>query len=74
MTTERSLAEGREAGIREVSDWLKDEARKTADDLRRLHSRKKLTPRQTEEWETLIETKVGIANAILALIDQPGKE
>ena len=46
--------------------WLRADAGKTADDLRRLHRGKKLTPSQTIEWETLIQLKLGIADAIEA--------
>ena len=44
--------------------WLREDAVKTRNELRRLHSNKKLTPSQTAEWETLIELKSSVADAI----------
>ena len=44
--------------------WLREEAGRDAETLRGLHRRKMLTPKQTIEWETLIELKGGLASAI----------
>ena len=57
------LAEAREVPGRIVA-WLQDEAVKDAGVLRRLHAEKKLTQLMTEAWDTLIQTKTGIATAI----------
>ena len=59
------LAEAREVPGRIVA-WLREEAGKDAGDHRRLHAEKKLTPLMTEGWDTLIQTKTGIATAIEA--------
>lgn len=32
--------------------------------MRRLHADKRLPPAMTKEWETLIQTKLGIATAL----------
>ena len=47
-----------------VVAWLFEDAAQTRDDLSRLHKGKKLTAAQTQEWETLIAMKVGIARCI----------
>ena len=60
------LAEARESERAAVVAWLRDDAAKTADDLRRLHAKKKLTPMMTEGWEAVIRTKGGVAFAIEA--------
>ena len=44
--------------------WLRDDAASTRSDLRRLHENRKLSLSQTAEWEAMIATKVGIADAI----------
>lgn len=44
--------------------WLLDDAAKTRADLTRLHSRRALTMQQTAQWETMVLTKTGIADAI----------
>ena len=59
------LAEAREVPGRIVA-WLQDEAVKDAGVRRRLHAEKKLTQLMTEAWDTLIQTKTGIATAIEA--------
>ena len=46
--------------------WLREDACKTREDLRRLHAARKLTIAQTAEWENLIALKSGIAAAIEA--------
>ena len=60
------LAEARESERAAVVAWLWDDAAKTADDLRRLHAKKKLTPMMTEGWKAVIRTKGGVAFAIEA--------
>ena len=55
-------AEGRV--IAEVVAWLRGSGGKDAADLRRLHANKRLSPAMTKEWETLIQTKAGIATAL----------
>ena len=47
-----------------VVAWLFEDASQTRNDLGCLHKRKKLTLAQTEQWETLIAMKVGIARCI----------
>lgn len=59
------LAEAREVPGRIVA-WLREDAGWTADELRRLHTRKALTPAMTGNWEAIINTKFGIATAIEA--------
>ena len=59
------LAEAREVPGR-IVEWLREEAGKDASDRRRLHAEKKMTPLMTEGWDTLIQTKTGIATAIEA--------
>ena len=44
--------------------WLREEADRDTETLRGLHRRKMLTPKQTIEWEALIELKGGLASAI----------
>ena len=62
-TLQAELAEAREVPGRIVA-WLQDEAVKDAGVRRRLHAEKKLTQLMTEAWDTLIQTKTGIATAI----------
>jgi hypothetical protein len=47
-----------------VVAWLRGDAAKMRQEMSRLHSRKKLTPLMTVQWEDLIQLKVGIADAI----------
>lgn len=63
LRLQAELAEAREVPGRIVA-WLQDEAVKDAGVLRRLHAEKKLTQLMTEAWDTLIQTKTGIATAI----------
>ena len=44
--------------------WLRDDAGKTRQDLRRMHASRQRTPAQTAEWESMIMLKSGIADAI----------
>ena len=60
----------------QIIAWLRDDAGKTRDDLRRLPAARKLTRGQTAEWEALIAMKAGIAEAIergdhLSTIEEP---
>ncbi|MGK2908760.1 MAG: hypothetical protein ACSLE1_03025 [Sphingobium sp.] len=48
-----------------IVKWLLREAGKDRADLSRLHASLKLNNVMTAEWETLIQTKIGIADAIL---------
>ena len=64
-TLQAELAEARKVPGRIVA-WLQDEAGKDADVRRRLHAEKNLTQLMTEAWDTLIQTKTGIATAIEA--------
>ncbi len=57
-------AAGRAAERAEVVAWLREDAGRTAKDVRQMHRKKLLTPKQTIEWEVQIETKTGIADAI----------
>lgn len=61
---EDRAADARAKALADVAVWLTDSAIKDADDLRQLHAGKKLTPMMTKEWETLIQTKVGISTAL----------
>jgi len=61
---EDRAVEARQQTVADVAAWLADSAIKDADDLRRLHADKRLTPMMTKEWEILIQTKVGIATAL----------
>ena len=47
-----------------IVEWLREDAARTAGDLRRLHADKRLTPSQTVQWENMIQLKAGIATAI----------
>jgi len=47
-----------------IVHWLAEDAAKCADELRKLHAGKKLTPRMTIEWEDMIAARSGIAAAI----------
>jgi hypothetical protein len=47
-----------------IVDWLATDAASCADDLRKLHAAKKLTPMMTAEWEAMIAAKSGVAAAI----------
>lgn len=44
--------------------WLREDAGKTREDVRRMHARRQLTPAQTAEWESMIALKSGLADAI----------
>lgn len=56
--------EARDAEAADIVAWLADDASQTDSDLRGLHRRKLLTPKQTLEWEAQIAAKSGIASAI----------
>ena len=59
------LAEAREVPGR-IVESLRGEAGKDADVRRPLHAEKNLTQLMTEAWDTLIQTKTGLATAIEA--------
>jgi len=65
-TTEyaRGLADGVKQSEAAIVAWLRADAGKTRDDLRRLHAGQKLTISGTAQWEALIGHQTGIANAI----------
>lgn len=60
----RELGAARDAEAAAIVDWLADDASQTDSDLRGLHRRKLLTPKQTLEWEAQIAAKSGVAAAI----------
>jgi hypothetical protein len=59
-----AVREAMEAERKAVVDWLRDDAIKTADEVRSLHARKKLTPLMSAEWDAMVQTKAGVAGAI----------
>jgi hypothetical protein len=59
-----AVREAMEAERKAVVDWLRDDAIKTADEVRSLHARQKLTPLMSAGWDAMVQTKVGIAGSI----------
>lgn len=55
---------GRAQAVEDIVAWLRDDAGKTRQDLTRMHRHRLLTMAQTAEWESMIELKSGIADAI----------
>jgi hypothetical protein len=59
-----AVREAMEAERKAVVDWLRDDAIKTANEVRSLHARQKLTPLMSAQWDAMVQTKAGVAGSI----------